>query len=166
MLWKARKMAQKNKKSDFISTGLVAPNRRARFDYTINETFEAGLILTGTEVKSLRLGHANINDAYGIIEKDELYMSNMFIAAYDNQGYASHAERRNRKLLLHHREIVKIINALNRKGSTLVAIKLYFDKRGRAKLEIGLGTGKKLYDKRETMKERDWNREKARIMAH
>ena len=159
-------MVNKSAKSDFISTGLVAHNRRARFDYAINETFEAGLVLTGTEVKSLRQGHANINEAYGIIEKDELYMSNMFIAAYDNQGYASHAERRNRKLLLHNREVIKIINALNRKGSTLVAMKLYFDKRGRAKLEIGLGTGKKLYDKRETIKNRDWSREKARIMAH
>lgn len=159
-------MAKKSKKSDFIAFGTVAENHRARFDYNINETFTAGLVLFGTEVKSLRLGHANIRDAYGIIEKDELYMSNMFIAAYDNQGYASHAERRNRKLLLNHREIIKIINALSRKGSTLVALKLFFDAHGRAKLEIGLGTGKKLYDKRETVKERDWNREKARLMAH
>ncbi len=158
-------MAENKRRTDFITSGLVAQNRRAHFDYAINETFEAGLILTGTEVKSLRLGHANINEAYGIIEGEELYMSNMFIASYDNQGYASHAERRNRKLLLHRREVIKIINALNRKGATLIAIKLYFDKRGRAKLEIGLGTGKKLYDKRETMKDRDWNREKARIMA-
>ena len=159
-------MAKNAHRSDFITTGLVAQNRRAHFDYTINETFEAGLLLTGTEVKSLRLGHANINDAYGIIEADELYMSNMFIATYDNQGYAGHEERRKRKLLLHHREIVKIISALNRKGATLVAIKLYFDKRGRAKLEIGLGMGKKLYDKRESIKERDWNREKARLLSH
>ena len=159
-------MAKNVKISNYISTGLVAQNRRAHFDYAISETYEAGLLLTGTEVKSLRQGHANINDAYGIIENEELFMSNMFIAAYENQGYASHAERRKRKLLLHHREIVKIISALSRKGATLVAMKLYFDKRGRAKLEIGLGTGKKLYDKRETMKERDWNREKARLLAH
>ncbi len=159
-------MVKNVKNANFISTGLVAQNRRAHFDYAINETFEAGLVLTGTEVKSLRQGHANINEAYGIIESDELFMSNMFIAAYDNQGYASHAERRKRKLLLHHREIVKIISALNRKGATLVAMKLYFDKRGRAKLEIGLGTGKKLYDKRETVKERDWKREKARLLSH
>ena len=159
-------MAKKSKKSDFISTGTVAENHRARFDYNISDTYTAGLVLTGTEVKSLRLGHANIRDAYGIIEKDELYMSNMFIAAYDNQGYASHAERRNRKLLLNHKEIIKIMSALSRKGSTLVALKLFFDNNGRAKLLIGLGTGKKLYDKRETAKERDWNREKARIMAH
>ena len=157
-------MAKKTQKSDFISSGLVAQNRRAHFDYAISETFEAGLVLTGTEVKSLRQGHANINEAYGIVEGEELLMSNMFIAAYDNQGYASHAERRNRKLLLHHREIIKIINALNRKGSTLIAMKLYFDNHGRAKLLIGLGIGKKLYDKRETIKERDWKREKARLV--
>ena len=152
-------MAKKIKKSDFISSGTVAENPRARFDYNILETYTAGLVLTGTEVKSLRLGHA-------IIEDGELYMSNMFIAAYDNQGYASHAERRNRKLLLTHREIIKIINSLNRKGTTLVATKLFFDNKGRAKLNIALGTGKKLYDKRETSKERDWSREKARLMRH
>lgn len=158
-------MAKKVKTSDFIATGLVAENHRARFDYNITEKFVAGMVLQGTEVKSLRMGHANIRDAYGIIERDEIYISNMFIAAYDNQGYSSHAERRNRKLLLNHREIVKIINALSRKGATLVAIKLFFDNHGRAKLEIGLGTGKKLYDKRETTKQRDWNREKARLLA-
>lgn len=159
-------MAKKSKKSDFISTGTVAENPRARFDYNITETFTSGLVLSGTEVKSLRLGHANIRDAYGIVEKNELYMSNMFIASYDNQGYSGHAERRNRKLLLTHREIIKIINSLNRKGTTLVATKLFFDNKGRAKLLIGLGVGKKLYDKRETSKERDWSREKARLMRH
>ena len=156
-------MAKKDKKTDFISTGLVAQNRRAHFDYAINETFEAGLILTGTEVKSLRLGHANINEAYGIVEGEEILMSNMFIAAYDNQGYASHAERRNRKLLLHHREIIKIINALNRKGATLIAMKLYFDNHGRAKLLIGLGTGKKLYDKREDIVKKEQKRDIERL---
>ncbi|MBP5353429.1 MAG: SsrA-binding protein SmpB [Alphaproteobacteria bacterium] len=159
-------MAKKIKKSDFITTGTVAENHRARFDYNINETFIAGMVLLGPEVKSLRFGHANIRDAYGVIERGEIYMSNMLISAYDNQGYSSHEERRNRKLLLNHREIVKIINALNRKGSSLVAMKLFFDAHGRAKLLIGLGTGKKLYDKRESTKERDWSREKARLMAH
>lgn len=157
-------MAKQSKKADYISTGLVAQNRRAHFDYIIDETYIAGLVLSGTEVKSLRLGHANINDAYGIIEKGEIYMSNMFIAEYVNKGYESHIERRNRKLLLNHKEIVKIQNALNKKGSTLIAVKLFFDAHGRAKLEIGLGRGKKLYDKRETAKERDWSREKARLM--
>lgn len=159
-------MAKKVRKSDFISSGTVAENPRARFDYNILESYTAGLVLTGTEVKSLRQGHANIRDAYGIEENGELYMSNMFIAAYDNQGYSSHAEKRNRKLLLNHREIIKIINSLNRKGTTLVATKLFFDNKGRAKLNIALGTGKKLYDKRETTKERDWNREKARLLRH
>ena len=159
-------MAKQSKKSDYISTGLVAQNRRAHFDYIIDEVYIAGLVLSGTEVKSLRLGHANINDAYGIIESGELYMSNMFIAEYVNKGYETHVERRNRKLLLQHKEIVKIQNALNKKGATLVAIKLFFDNHGRAKLEIGLGRGKKLYDKRETTKERDWSREKARLLMH
>ena len=116
-------MAKKNK-SDFISTGLVAQNRRAHFDYLIEEKFVAGLELTGTEVKSLRLGHANITDAFGVEKNGELYMSNMFIAEYANKGYASHAEKRDRKLLLKHKEIIDIINALSRKGSTLVAIRL------------------------------------------
>ena len=159
-------MTGKNKKSDFISTGQVAQNRRAHFDYMIDEVFQAGLVLTGTEVKSLRLGHANINDAYGIVEQGEIYISNMFIAEYTNKGYASHVERRNRKILLQHKEIIKIQNALLPKGATLIAMKLYFDNHGRAKLEIGLGRGKKLYDKRETAKERDWNREKSRLLSH
>lgn len=156
----------KGKKSGFITSGTVAENARARFDYNIAETYTAGLVLTGTEVKSLRLGHANIRDAYGVVIKGEVYMSNMFIAAYDNGGYMSHAERRNRKLLLTHREMIRVINSLARKGTTLVATKLFFDAHGRAKLNIALGTGKKLYDKRETSKERDWGREKARLMRH
>ena len=157
-------MAKKTK-SDFISTGLVAQNRRANFDYLIEEKFVAGLELTGTEVKSLRLGHANINDAFGIEKNGELYISNMFIAEYANKGYASHAEKRDRKLLLKRKEIVEIINALARKGSTLVAVRLFFNDKGLAKLEVGLGRGKKNYDKREAIKDRDWKLQKARIMA-
>ncbi len=157
-------MADKKKKSDFITSGLVAQNRRANFDYLIEEKFVAGLQLTGTEVKSLRLGHANINDAYGVEKNGELYISNMFIAEYANKGYESHAEKRDRKLLLKKKEIIDIINALAKKGATLVAIRLFFNDRGRAKLEIGLGRGKKLYDKREATKERDWNRDKQRIL--
>lgn len=156
----------KSKKSDFISTGLVAQNRRAHFDYLISEKFTAGLELTGTEVKSLRLGHANITDAFGIVKGEELFMSNMFIAEYANKGYASHAEKRERKLLLKKKEIIDIINSLSRKGTTLVAIRLFFDDHGRAKLEVGLGTGKKNYDKREAVKERDWKIQKARLMAN
>lgn len=151
-------MAKAKGKSEFISTGLVAQNRRAGFDYLIEEKFVAGLELLGTEVKSLRLGHANINDAFGVEHDGELYMSNMFIAEYANKGYSSHAEKRERKLLLKKKEIIDIINALNRKGSTLVAIRLFFDSRGRAKLEVGLGRGKKNYDKRESIKNRELDR--------
>ena len=157
-------MAKKVKKADFITTGLVAQNRRAHFDYLISDVFIAGLQLTGTEVKSLRLGHANINDAFGIEKSGEIYMSNMFIAEYANKGYESHAEKRDRKLLLKKKEVIKIINELSRKGSTLIAMKLFFNERGRAKLEIGLGRGKTVYDKRESIKERDWQREKARLL--
>lgn len=158
-------MAKKVKKSDFISTGLVAQNRRANFDYQIDKVFIAGLELTGTEVKSMRLGHANINDAYGIEKNEELFISNMFIAEYANKGYQSHVEKRDRKLLLKRKEIIEIINELSRKGSTLVAMKVFFNDRGRAKIEIGLGRGKKLYDKRETIKDRDWSRDKKRILV-
>ena len=157
-------MAKKVKKADFITTGLVAQNRRAHFDYLISDVFVAGLQLTGTEVKSLRLGYANINDAFGIEKSGEIYMSNMFIAEYANKGYESHAEKRDRKLLLKKKEVIKIINELSRKGSTLIAMRLFFNERGRAKLEIGLGRGKKVYDKRESIKERDWQREKARLL--
>ncbi len=159
-------MAKNVKRKDFISTGVVAQNRRANFDYLINEKFVAGLELTGTEVKSLRLGHANINDAYGIERNGEIFMSNMYIAEYESKGYASHAEKRDRKLLLTKKEIISITNELSRKGSTLIAIRLFFNEKGRAKLEIGLGVGKKLYDKRETAKDRDWARDKRNIMKN
>ena len=156
----------KAKKNDFISTGLVAQNRRAHFDYLIEQKYTAGLELTGTEVKSLRLGHANINDAYGIEKDGELFISNMFIAEYANKGYSSHPEKRDHKLLLKKKEIIEITNELSRKGSTLVAIRLFFNDKGRAKLEVGLGRGKKNYDKREAIKDRDWKLQKARIMAN
>ena len=157
-------MATKISKSDFISKGQVAFNRRAHFDYEIEETFVAGIVLTGTEVKSLRLGHAQINEAYGVEKDGELYISQMYIAEYTLKGYESHVEKRERKLLLTKREVIKIINALQKKGSTLVAIKLFFDEHGRAKLEVGLGHGKKLYDKRESIKQRDWQRDKSRLL--
>ncbi len=151
-------MAKSKKKSEFITTGLVAQNRRAGFDYLIEEKFVAGLELLGTEVKSLRLGHANINDAFGIEKNGEIFISNMFIAEYANKGYSSHAEKRERKLLLRKKEIIDIINALAKKGATLVAIRLFFDNRGKAKLEVGLGKGKKLYDKRDAIKNRELDR--------
>ncbi|MBQ9235173.1 MAG: SsrA-binding protein SmpB [Alphaproteobacteria bacterium] len=151
-------MSKDKKKPNFISTGLVTNNRRANFDYAIEQKMTAGLQLLGTEVKSLRLGHANINEAYGVERDGEIFMLNMFIAEYSNKGYASHEEKRPRKLLLRHREIIEITNALARKGATLVALRLFFDDHGRAKLEIGLGKGKKNFDKRETIKNRDIDR--------
>ena len=159
-------MGKKAKKSDFIAHGLVAQNRRAHFDYEIETTYTAGLELSGTEVKSLRLGHANINEAYGVEKGGELYISNSFIAEYINKGYETHTERRDRKLLLKKKEVNEIISALSKKGATLVAIRLFFNDKGRAKMEIGLGHGKKLYDKRATIKDRDWGREKQRIMIN
>ena len=159
-------MAKKTKRSDFISHGLVAQNRRAHFDYEIETVYIAGLELLGTEVKSLRLGHANINDAYGIEKGGELFISNSFIAEYVNKGYETHAEKRDRKLLLKKKEVNEIISALSKKGATLVAMRLFFNDKGRAKLEIGLGRGKKMYDKRATIKDRDWGREKQRIMIN
>ncbi len=159
-------MPAKPNKPDYIASGVVAQNRRAGFDYFIDETYTAGLELTGTEVKSLRQGHANINDAYGVEKGGELFISNMFIAEYENRGYASHAEKRDRKLLLKRKEINDIIGSLAKKGTTLVAIRLFFNERGRAKLVVGLGRGKKLYDKRESIKDRDWSRDKQRIMAN
>lgn len=151
-------MAKDKHKSEFISKGLVAQNRRANFDYLIEEKYVAGLELLGTEVKSLRLGHANINDAYGVEKNGELFISNMFIAEYTYKGYVSHVEKRERKLLLKKKEIIDIINSLSRKGYSLVAIRLFFDNNGRAKLEVGLGKGKKLYDKRDSIKNRELDR--------
>lgn len=158
-------MGIKKAKAEYISVGIVAQNRRANFDYEIEERYTAGIELSGTEVKSLRQGHANINEAYGIEKGGEIYISNMFIAEYANKGYSSHSEKRDRKLLLTKKEIREIIGSLSKKGTTLVAIKLFFNDRGRAKLEVGLGRGKKLYDKRESIKERDWSRDKQRILV-
>ncbi len=150
--------------SNFISTGLVAQNRKARFNYEISEVFIAGLELTGTEVKSLRLGQASINDAFGIDKDGELFISNMYIKEYEMKGYQTHEEFRLRKLLLKKKEIIEIINEIQKKGATLVAMKVFFNERGKAKIELGIGRGKKLYDKRETIKERDWNKQKQRIL--
>lgn len=151
-------MAKKEKHSDFITTGQVAVNRRATFDYAIEETFIAGLELKGTEVKSLRLGKASLTDTYGSFEDGELYIENLKIEEYANKGYEKHDANRKKKLLLTKHEINKIIGAMAKKGYSLIAKRLFFDSRGRAKLEIGLGKGKKLYDKRESIKQRDIDR--------
>ncbi len=144
---------------------VVADNRRARFDYEIGETFEAGMVLTGTEVKSLRTGKASIGESYASLDKaGELYLLNATIPEYLQANRFNHPPKRPRKLLLNTREIARVAKGLEREGMTLVPLKIYFNARGRAKLELALGRGKKLHDKRETEKQRDWNREKSRLL--
>ena len=139
----------------------IARNKRARHDYEIIETWEAGLVLTGTEVKSLRNGKANISDAYGIVKDGEVYLLNLHIAPYEQGTHYNHEPTRTRKLLLHRREIRRMIGSVERQGLTLVPLELYF-KRGRAKVDIGLGRGNKMHDKREDARKRDDEREMAR----
>ena len=141
----------------------IARNRRARFDYEILETWEAGIALTGTEVKSLRNGKAQITDAYGIMKDGEVWLLNLHIAPYEQGNRFNHEATRTRKLLLHSREIKRMIGAVERQGLTLVALEIYF-KRGRAKVRLGLGRGKKLHDKRADLKEKDDKREMARAV--
>ncbi|MGH9886996.1 MAG: SsrA-binding protein SmpB [bacterium] len=147
------------KKNDIQS---IARNKRARHDYHILETWEAGLVLTGTEVKSLRDGRANISDAYGIIKDGEAFLLNLHISPYESRGYANHEPGRTRKLLLHRKEIRRLIGAVERQGLTLVPLELYF-KNGVAKVALALGKGKKLHDKRDTERSRDAEREMARV---
>ncbi len=144
--------------------GLVAVNRRARFDYEIEETFEAGIQLVGTEVKSLRAGKANIAESYVSPEDSEVYLINADIPPYDHGNRFNHAPRRRRKLLLKKKEINKIAGSVAREGRTVVPLRMYFNERGIAKLQIALAKGKKTVDKRETKKERDWQRQKSRLM--
>ncbi len=143
---------------------LVADNRKARFNYALGETFEAGIALTGSEVKSLRTGKANIGEAFAGTHQGELWLYNSNISEYKQAGRYNHEPKRPRKLLLHRRQINKLIGAVEREGMTVVPLKLYFNDKGRAKLEIALAKGKKLHDKRETEKQRDWNREKGRLL--
>ena len=156
-------MASKKKKSSSDHRS-IAENRRARFDYEIIETFEAGIMLEGTEVKSLRTGKANIADSYASDEGGEIFLINGYIPEYLQAGRFNHESRRPRKLLLHAREIKKLIGSINRDGLTMVPLKLYFNERGIAKLQIALAKGKKLHDKRQTQKDRDWNRQKTRLL--
>ena len=142
----------------------VAENRKARFNYEIVETFEAGLVLTGTEVKSLREGKANIAESYATEEGGEIWLINSYLPEYLQANRFNHETRRRRKLLLNKREVRKLIGAVQREGMSLVPLRIYFNERGRAKLEIALARGKKLHDKRETEKKRDWERQKARLM--
>jgi SsrA-binding protein len=143
---------------------LVAQNRRARHDYFIEETVEAGLVLTGTEVKSLRQGRASIVEAYGGDQAGELYLFNANIPVYNAASRFNHQPKRARKLLVHRRQMASLIHRIRRDGYTLVPLKLYFTPRGIAKVELGLAKGKRKLDKRETTKQRDWQRDKARLM--
>lgn len=142
----------------------VAVNRRARFDYEIGQTFEAGLVLHGTEVKSLRGGKATIGESYASEEGGEIWLVNAYIPEYLAGNRFNHETKRPRKLLLNKREIARMSNAVNREGMTIVPLKLYFNDRGMAKIEVALAKGKKLHDKRETEKARSWNREKSRLL--
>lgn len=143
---------------------VVAENRKARFSYEILDTIEAGLVLTGTEVKSLRNGRSNIQESYASAEGGEIWLINAHIPEYTQGNRNNHEPRRPRKLLLSKREIARLTAAVEREGMTIVPLKMYFNDRGLAKLLIAIARGKKLHDKRETAKKRDWNREKARLM--
>ncbi len=142
----------------------VAENRKARHNYLIEDTYEAGIELKGTEVKSLRTGKANIADAYAGPSGSDLYLFNAYIPEYLEANRFNHETRRPRRLLMHRREIDKLVGAVQRDGVTLIPLRLYFNERGRAKLELAVARGKKLHDKRASERERDWNREKARLM--
>jgi len=143
---------------------VVADNRKARFNYEILDTYEAGIALTGTEVKSLRGGKATISEAYAGPSGSEIFLFNAHIPEYIQANRFNHETRRPRRLLLHKRQIDKLIGATQREGFSVIPLKIYFNERGRAKVELGLGRGKKLHDKRETEKQRSWEREKARVM--
>ena len=140
---------------------IISHNRKARFNYFFKELYEAGIVLTGSEIKSLRDGKVNISESYAFDENGEIYLVNSHIPTYKESSYNNHDPKRNRKLLLNKREINKLIGNINREGLTLIPTKLYF-KKGKAKIEIAVAKGKKLYDKRHTKKKRDWNREKAK----
>ena len=142
---------------------IAAQNRRARRDYAIEETFEAGLVLTGTEVKSLRESKASINESYAGVRKGELFLFNAHIPEYRAGGRFTHAPRRDRKLLLKWREIRKLIGSVEREGMTLVPLSIYFNKRGLAKIELALARGRTMRDKRAVIKERDWKIEQSRL---
>jgi len=142
----------------------VAENRKARFSYEVLDTIEAGLVLTGTEVKSLRQGQANIQDSYASVEGGEIWLINSYLPEYLQANRFNHEPKRPRKLLLHRKQINKLMGAVDRDGMTLIPLKLYFNERGRAKLLLAVAKGKKLHDKRESEKKRDWGREKGRLL--
>ncbi len=143
---------------------VVAINRRARFEYALDDIFEAGIVLLGTEVKSLRSGRANIQDAYAAVYQNEIWLYNAHIPEYNMGNRNNHTPTRPRKLLLHKKQVNKLTGLLKVRGTTLVPLQLYFNSSGFAKLELAVAQGKKLYDKRATIKERDWKREQGRLL--
>lgn len=150
--------------SDSKPLKVIARNKRALFEYFIEERFEAGIVLSGSEVKSIRLGKANIEDSHASFSGSEMVLYNMHISEYDKAHQSNHEIKRPRKLLLHRAEIRKIISKIRIKGYTLVALSLYFNHDNRVKIELGIAKGKKLHDKRETIKAKDWAREQGRIL--
>lgn len=157
-------MAKATARSGLISHGRVAENRRARHEYAIEDTLEAGLVLTGPEVKSLRHGRANISEAYAGPDRGSITLFNAYIAPYEQARAGVQESRRPRRLLLNRREVNRLLGAVGREGMTLIPLALYFNERGLAKLQLGLAKGRKMHDKREVEKKRDWQRDKARIM--
>jgi SsrA-binding protein len=154
--------AKASRKEDGIK--VVADNRRARHDYEILQTFEAGIELRGSEVKSLREGRTNLAEAYAAMKGGEIYLLNSNIPEYREANRFNHEPKRPRKLLLHAREINRLVSGVAREGLTIIPLKIFFNRRGRAKIDIALAKGRKLHDKREAIKERSWEREKARVM--
>ena len=152
------------KPATFEKVKTVAENRRARFEYFLEDFYEAGIALTGTEVKSLRFGEGSIAEAYAEIKGDGAWLVNANIPEFSHGNRFNHEPKRPRKLLLHEREIDKMRNAVGREGMTLIPLSVYFNPRGRAKVELALAKGKKLHDKRETIKDRDWKRDQARLL--
>ncbi len=152
------------KPSTFDKVKTVAENRRARFEYFIEDVYEAGIALSGTEVKSLRFGEGSIAESYAEIRGGEAWLVNANIPEFSHGNRFNHEPKRPRKLLLHQREVERLLGAVERKGMTLVPLSIYFNSRGRAKAELALAKGKQTHDKRQTIKERDWKRDKARLM--
>jgi len=143
---------------------MIADNRKARYAYAIDETLEAGIMLVGSEVKSLRSGKSTISESYAFSKDGELFLVNAYIPEYTQASRFNHEPKRTRKLLVHKNEAARLSNAIQREGMTLIPLKLYFNPKGIAKIELGIAKGKKLHDKRETEKQRDWQRDKARLM--
>ncbi|MEQ1864569.1 MAG: SsrA-binding protein SmpB [Micropepsaceae bacterium] len=152
------------KKDKDVAGKIAADNRKARHNYFIEDTVEAGIMLTGTEIKSLRGGHATIGESYAQSKDGEIFLINAYIPEYTEGNRFNHEPRRVRKLLLHKKQIAKLSQAIEREGMTLIPLKIVFNAKGRAKVELGVAKGKKLHDKRDTEKARDWAREKGRLL--